>query len=90
MGKCMFLQYNIIISACPDGWEWNPDSRKCYYLIDEDMSWTEANEMCGALDPEATLTSIQSQEENYFIELFTNGVTSWLGGTDTVEEGVWR
>ena len=54
------------------------------------MSWTEANEMCGALDPEATLTSIQSQEENYFIELFTNGVTSWLGGTDTVEEGVWR
>jgi len=76
--------------SCPDGWEWNPDTRKCYYLIDEDMSWTEANEMCIALDPEAALTSILSQDENDFIQSFTNGAASWIGGNDIAEEGVWR
>ena len=81
----------MILSAdCPDGWELKPEFGKCYYYIDESMTWSEANDRCAALDPDnkATLTSVRSQEENDYIvsEIYYY----WLGGTDADEEGVWR
>ena len=45
--------------------------------------WTEANEMWAALDPEATLTSIRSQEENDYIPSLNSG--SWIDGTEMHE-----
>ena len=85
----MCLIKMMIISDCPDGWELKPEFGKCYYFMDEGMPWNEANEACMALDPGATLTSVQSQEENDYIQsLFQDYV--WLGGTDEAEEGVWR
>ena len=42
------------------------------------------------LDPEATLTSIQSQEENDYIQSLLVSYYSWIGGSDEAEEGVWR
>ena len=84
----------LIIAACPDGWVWNPDMSKCYYRIDEGVTWTEANDMCKALDPDgvATLTSVRSQEENDYVwSLLTLGSHNlWIGGTDEAEEGTWR
>ena len=82
-----------IISACPGGWEWKPEFNKCYYLIDDyGMNWYEANEGCMARDPEATLTSVESMEENDYIASLTapDEWQNWLGGTDAAEEGVWR
>merc|ERR1712117_66568 len=78
-------------NPCPDGWEWNPNLSKCYYIIYTYTTWSEANVMCAALDPEgkATLTSIRSLEENDYI-LSLIPYVSWIGGTDTAEEGVWR
>ena len=81
----------VIISACPDGWEVNLEMSKCYYYIDEDMNWSEANDMCTALDPDgvATLTSIRSQAENDYVFSLISRYT-WIGGNDKTVEGVWR
>merc|ERR1712117_897701 len=85
-------------AECPEGWMWNPDFGKCYYVIDDGdgdidrfISWNEANERCAALDPDnkATLTSVQSQEENNYILSLTDDAP-WIGGNDKDEEGVWR
>ena len=78
-----------ILSDCPEGWELKPEFSKCYYFINEAMPWNDANEACMALDGKATLTSVQSQEENDYLQsLFEDFV--WTGGSDAAEEGVWR
>ena len=91
----MFLCKILIIAACPDGWEWNLGFSRCYYLIPEEFTWSEANELCKYYDPdgEATLTSILSPLENGFIEWeLAESYSSplWIGGTDNAEEGKWR
>ena len=55
------------------------------------MNWNEANEACRALDPDgqATLTFVQSPDENDYIQSLLS-VWSFIGGTDEAEEGVWR
>ena len=79
----------MIISDCPDGWELKPEFSKCYYFINGGTPWSEANQACMALDSKATLTSVQSQEENDYIQsLFQDFV--WTGASDEAEEGVWR
>ena len=82
----------VIISACPDGWEVKPELGKCYYYIDNFLTWSEANLACKALDPDgvATLTSIRSQAENYYVFSLISYLSIWLSGTDFLEEGVWR
>ena len=82
----------MIISACPDGWEWKPEFSKCYYIIHDYMNWYEANDACMALDPDgqATLSSVKSQEEMVYITSLIHDIYSWIGGTDEAEEGVWR
>jgi len=77
---------------CPDGWEVKPEFGKCYYYIDESVTWSEANLICKALDPDqvATLTSIRSQAENDYVFSLIGSDPSWLSGNDYLEEGVWR
>ena len=55
------------------------------------MTWSEANEACMVLDPDgqATLTSVQSSDENDYIYSLLS-TSSWIGGTDEAVEGVWR
>ena len=55
------------------------------------MTWNEANEACMVLDPDgqATLTSVQSSDENDYIQSLIV-VSTWIGATDEAEEGVWR
>ena len=59
------------------------------------MTWSEANELCMALDTDlgpglrATLATVESEEENAYIFSLINYFI-WLGGTDEAEEGVWR
>ena len=83
----------IFFSDCPEGWELKPEFGKCYYLIDEGVTWSEANARCSALDPDtvATLTSVQSRAENDYVFSLTNyESSSWIGGSDEDEEDVWR
>ena len=82
----------VIISACPDSWEVKPELGKCYYYIDNFLTWSEANLACKALDPDgvATLTSIRSQAENDYVFSLIGSDPSWLSGNDYLEEGVWR
>ena len=84
----------MIISACPERWEWKPEFSKCYYYIYEPKTWYEANDACMALDPDgqATLASVKSQEESDYIQSLPLpwGYFAWIGGTDEAEEGVWR
>ena len=82
----------VIISACPDGWEVKPQFGKCYYYIDEGMTWSEANARCAALDTDkvATLASVRSEEENNYVFSLTINSYVWLGGTDEDVEGEWR
>ena len=81
----------LFVSDCPDGWEFKPEFGKCYFYIDEGMNWSEANNMCMALDPDgvATLTSIRSQAENDYVFSLISRYT-WIGGNDKTVEGVWR
>ena len=78
----------MVISVCPGDWQCNSDFGKCYCFLEGNTGWHEANEMCKELDPKATLTSIGSQQENDYISSMT--CTVWIGGTDEVEEGIWR
>ena len=71
-------------------WECNTDFKKCYYYLNETMTWLEANGMCRVLDPTAALTSINSLEENTYISSLLTGSRTWLGGNDEAVEGVWR
>merc|ERR1719323_2186383 len=54
------------------------------------MNWSEANDMCAALDTDkvATLTSIRSQAENDIVISLMGG--GWIGGNDQDAEGEWR
>ena len=83
---------SVILSVCPDGWEWKSEFSKCYYhLYDVKRTWNDAKESCAAIDPDgvATLTSVRSQEENNFLQSLISGY-DWIGGTDEAVEGVWR
>ena len=82
----------LFVSDCPDGWEFKPEFGKCYFFIDEGMTWSEANDMCTALDPDrvATLTSIRSQAENDYVFSLIDFRYTWIGGNDKAVEGVWR
>ena len=57
------------------------------------MAWGEANERCAEVAEVpygvGTLTSVRSQAENDYVFSLI-GDTSWIGGTDLSEEGVWR
>ena len=80
----------LFVSDRPDGWELKPEFGKCYFYIDEGMNWSEANDMCAALDPDgvATLTSIRSKMENDYVQSLIN-YSTLIGGTDEGEEGTW-
>ena len=94
-GDCGLLILIYFVSDCPIGWEVKPEFGKCYLsLTDEFRSWSNANDMCKALDPDtvATLTSVQSQAENDYVFSLINDfvMSSWIGGSDEDEEDVWR
>ena len=42
-----------------------------------------------ALDAKASLTSVQSEEENDYVQSLLQDL-AWTGGSDEDEEGVWR
>ena len=56
-------------------------------FVEFQTSWEGANTLCGdASGGKATLTSINSQDENDHVESlfnYKNGLTAWIGGSTT-------
>ena len=70
---------------CPVSWHSFDD--KCYKLLDEPLTWFDANKTCN--EDGGNLASIQTDEENNFIfELAGENPVS-LGGNDLDTEGTW-
>jgi len=62
----------------------------CFWVENSsvDYTWSAAQAQCRARGME--LVSIHSQEENDFILDLTDGITTWLGLTDTAVEGIFE
>ena len=75
--KC-WLCGNLGRQLCPDPrWEWRPEFSKCYYVLDHDNAetWVVQNRKCSELASGATLTSIESIEEDNYIETLVNDIS---------------
>ncbi len=64
-----------------------------YLLIDESMTWNEADEYCKKLG--GHLVSITSEKEQQFIDQLVKShskskIFYWLGGNDARQEGKWE
>uniref|UniRef100_A0A8B9UIG7 C-type lectin domain-containing protein n=1 Tax=Anas zonorhyncha TaxID=75864 RepID=A0A8B9UIG7_9AVES len=71
--------------VCPD--KWIGFQSKCYYFSENRSDWNTSLENCKAL--EASLTSIDSQEELAFIKHYTGQRNHWLGLHEE-GDGQWR
>jgi len=76
---------------CPDGWSKNGTS--CYWIVEYEMDWVAAQDVCKQLSPGAHLASSGSAVENDFLRHLYTATGStwyiWLGATDSSEEGTW-
>ncbi|XP_039674891.1 galactose-specific lectin nattectin-like [Perca fluviatilis] len=75
---------------CPPGW--TQFGSRCFSFNFQGKSWIDAENFCKAAG--GNLASVHSEEEYEFLRTFINQVTSenknsWIGGSDSVQEGVW-
>uniref|UniRef100_A0A8C3BKM8 C-type lectin domain-containing protein n=1 Tax=Cairina moschata TaxID=8855 RepID=A0A8C3BKM8_CAIMO len=71
--------------VCPA--TWIGFQRKCYYFSENETNWKTSLEKCEAM--EASLTSIDSQEEEAFIKRYKGQANHWFGLHEDVN-GQWR
>uniref|UniRef100_A0A8B9T322 C-type lectin domain-containing protein n=1 Tax=Anas platyrhynchos TaxID=8839 RepID=A0A8B9T322_ANAPL len=71
--------------VCPD--TWIGFQSKCYYFSEDESNWKTSLENCKAM--EASLTSIDSQEELDFIKRYKGQANHWLGLQEE-GNGQWR
>jgi hypothetical protein len=75
------------LETCPDGgtghfWNGTP-----YLRVRDGRSWFEAQAMCRAAG--MNLATVETDDEQTFLESLAVGQTLWLGGTDASAEGEW-
>ncbi|XP_041841853.1 ladderlectin-like isoform X1 [Melanotaenia boesemani] len=75
---------------CPNGWTWY--KWRCFCFVPRPLTWFAAEENCKSMN--AHLASIRSAEEYQQIQKMIADQTpvyptTWLGGTDSVQEGEW-
>ncbi|XP_041634834.1 type-2 ice-structuring protein-like isoform X2 [Cheilinus undulatus] len=76
--------------SCPGGWNLIID--RCFLYVPREMSWARAEKNCQSLG--ANLASVHRAEEYHGIKKMISDRThghpeTWLGGSDSEEEGVW-
>ncbi|XP_031150872.1 galactose-specific lectin nattectin-like isoform X2 [Sander lucioperca] len=76
--------------SCPPGW--TQFGSRCFSFNFQGKSWTDAETFCKAAG--GNLASVHSEEEHVFLRTFINQVSgehkvTWMGGFDSVQEGVW-
>ena len=82
LGFFIFLPH---IDICDPGWSYFNSS--CYAVSKKCANWTEALANCR--QENASLVSVNSNEENAFIQRLHNGAKSWLGLNDISREGTF-
>ncbi|KAM7418383.1 hypothetical protein PAMA_015820 [Pampus argenteus] len=73
---------------CPDGWQ--VFHGRCYYFVDEDMTWSQAQTNCAVL--QSMLVSVHSTQEYGFLQQLTNNngnLNAWLGGFYLQDQWLW-
>jgi hypothetical protein len=60
-----------------------------YYFCNDARSWEQARDRCRAIDDDAHLVSIESDEEDQLVFEEISDKT-WLGGNDRDQEGHWH
>ena len=82
LGFLIFLSH---IDICDPGWSYF--NGFCYAVSKKCANWTEALANCR--QENASLVSVNSNEENVFIQRLYNGAKSWLGLNDISREGTF-
>lgn len=81
-------------NVCPEGWIAYNDT--CYQFnmnANQKMTWLDAKAACKAIGDFSTLVTINSQDEQDFINQRIQklyGIDSWIGLNDDKNEGVFR
>ncbi|XP_036963580.1 macrophage mannose receptor 1-like [Acanthopagrus latus] len=73
---------------CPDGWE--VFQGRCYYFVNEAMTWPQAQSNCAIL--ESVLVSAHSAQVYSFLQQLTNNngnQNAWLGGFYLQDQWLW-
>ncbi|KAL6466867.1 hypothetical protein MHYP_G00246710 [Metynnis hypsauchen] len=68
--------------------EWIYFNYSVYYISTQTKTWSQGREDCR--ERGADLLTINSREEQVFIEKFRRGQKAWIGLTDSETEGVWK
>ena len=77
-------------NRCPLGWNYNATLEKCYLFVSDRQTWTESNDHCGHLLYNASLTSIESDDEkNHILSIIPQAYAfAWVGGKKV--RGTWK
>ena len=76
---------------CPPLFQQNDSLKSCYHFSQSELSWRQARQQC--LDMQAYLVEVESKEEDDFIRASIaarGGSSHWLGGSDTLREGIFK
>ncbi|XP_031150884.1 galactose-specific lectin nattectin-like isoform X6 [Sander lucioperca] len=81
---------NSCPGSCPPGW--TQFGSRCFSFNFQGKSWVDAENFCKS--DGGNLASVHSEEEHVFLRTFINqvtgeNITSWIGGSDSVQEGEW-
>ncbi|XP_074614661.1 uncharacterized protein LOC141874349 [Acropora palmata] len=79
------ISYAVMPDVCEPGWTFFNGS--CYFTSEQCETWTNANLICRAMG--ASLTAVESQEENVYIQHRHNGDRAWIGLNDIATEGLF-
>ena len=92
-----FQLQDIMTNQCPDGW--NYINKKCYQLVTETKTWTQARDFCTSLNAKLAepQTTCESDLLHYHLQLAISQLSSnpttdfevevWIGIQDMTSEG---